>query len=92
MLLDIDRDELISKKDLFRLFLVERDDIVVFPYNNMRRIEILDVIRGDRISKTEFLDLVAQFPYLIFPAMRLQSTFKEFFCGFNFWKKAFFKL
>lgn len=92
MLLDVDRDEYISKKDLFRLFLQEREDIVVFPYNNMRRIEILDVVRGDRITKNEFLDLVAQFPYLLFPAYRLQSSFKEYFCGFSFWEKAKAKL
>jgi hypothetical protein len=71
-MLDIDRDDEISKKDLFRLLAVERDDIPVFPFNNMRTVEIIEIARGDKIHKSEFIGLVAQFPYLVFPAFRMQ--------------------
>ena len=54
----MDRDEVISKKDLFRLFAAEREEIIVFPFNNMRRIEIIDVVRGATINKGEFLNIV----------------------------------
>lgn len=70
-MLDRDRDEEISKKDLFRMFTIERDKLVVFPYNNMRAVEILEADRGDKIHKSDFIGLVAKFPYLVFPAFRL---------------------
>jgi hypothetical protein len=58
-LLDTDRDNELSKKDLFRLFMMERDDYVVFPFNNNRVVEIIPMERGDKIHKSEFANLVA---------------------------------
>ena len=52
---DKDRDDEISKKDLFRMFMMEREDLSVFPFNNMRSVEILQIDRGDKITKQEFV-------------------------------------
>lgn len=91
-MLDRDHDDEISKKDLFRVFTMEREDLVVFPYNNMRTVELIDVDRGDKIHKSDFVTLVVKFPYLVFPAFRLQSSMKECFGGFSFWRKCKVKL
>lgn len=57
-MLDKDRDEEISKKDLFRLFLTERDNEELFPNPIMRAVELLDLERGDKISKHDFVIVV----------------------------------
>jgi hypothetical protein len=89
---DRDRDEEISKKDLFRMFMIERDGMVVFPFNNMRAVELVELDRGDKINKHEFVDIIAQVPYIVFPAFRLQASMKEVFAGNRFWKKCKVKL
>ncbi len=50
-LLDRDRDGEISKKDLFRLFTIVVDGNQVFPTNNMRAVELINLERGDKITK-----------------------------------------
>ncbi len=68
---DRDRDDYISKKDVFRHLMIERDKKMVYPSNNMRAVELFKCDRGDRIDKKLFLRLVTDVPYLIFPAFRL---------------------
>ena len=57
-MLDRDRDQEISKRDLFRLFSLVIDSVPVFPHNNMRAVELLRMDRGDKIIKTDFYGIV----------------------------------
>ena len=50
-MLDRDRDQEISKKDLFRLFSLIIDNVPVFPTNTLRAVELIRIDRGDKISK-----------------------------------------
>lgn len=84
---DKDKDGEISKKDLFRQFRQVVDNQQVFPINNMRAIELINLERGDKITKSEFVLVVQALPYTVFPAFRLQSSMKEMFGGFSFWTK-----
>lgn len=84
---DKDRDEYISKKDIYRHLMLERSDQMVYPINNMRAVELFKCERGDRIDRKVFLRLVVQIPYLIFPAFRLQEQFIEAIVGFRFWRR-----
>lgn len=68
---DIDRDGEISKRDLFRMFTIVKENIQVFPINNMRAVELIPMERGDKITKMDFVDIVHKLPYTIFPSFRL---------------------
>lgn len=68
---DKDRDGEISKKDLFRLFTIDHENLQVYPTNNMRAVELIDLDRGDKIGKNEFINVVQQLPYVVFPSFRL---------------------
>jgi len=91
-MLDRDKDDEISKKDLYRLLNLDREEIQVFPINNTRAVELIDAERGDKLAKAEFLNIVNKIPYLVFPAFRLQSQMQEIFCGKSFWRKLKFKM
>eukprot|EP00347_Sterkiella_histriomuscorum_P006285 403353352 len=84
---DRDRDGEISKRDLFRLFTIVIDNIQVFPVNNMRAVELIQMERGDKMTKNDFVKIVQQLPYTIFPSFRLQSEMRETFGGNRFWRK-----
>ena len=84
---DKDKDGEISKKDLFRVFKTVVENIQMFPINNMRAIELINLERGDKITKSEFITVVQTLPYTVFPAFRLQSQMKEMFGGYFFWNK-----
>lgn len=84
---DKDRDDYISKKDVFRHLMIERNNNMVYPVNNLRAIELFKCERGDRIDRKMFLKLVTFVPYLIFPAFRLQEEIKEAIVGFRFWRR-----
>jgi hypothetical protein len=72
-MLDKDRDEEISKKDLFRLFNTERESLVVYPYTIMRAVELLELDRADKINKNDFIIVNQKVPYITFPAFRFQQ-------------------
>lgn len=84
---DRDRDDYISKKDVFRHLMIERNGSMIYPINNLRAIELFKCERGDRIDRKMFLRLVVQVPYLIFPAFRLQEEFRDAIVGFGFWRR-----
>ena len=48
---DKDRDDYISKKDVFRHLMSERDHNMIFPVNNLRAVELFKWERGDRIDR-----------------------------------------
>ncbi|CDW80386.1 ef hand family protein [Stylonychia lemnae] len=89
---DRDRDGEISKKDLFRLFTIVIDNIQVFPINNLRAIELISMERGDKMSKNDFIKVVQQLPYTVFPSFRLQGEMRETFGGGRFWRKCKIRL
>ena len=86
-MLDKDRDDYISKKDIFRHLMIERNKQMIYPVNNLRAVELFKCERGDRIDRKMFLKLIVQVPYLVFPAFRLQEEFREVIVGFRFWRK-----
>jgi len=53
----------------------------------MRAIELINLERGDKITKNEFITVVQTLPYTVFPAFRLQNQMKEMFGGYFFWNK-----
>ena len=91
-MLDRDRDAVISKKDCFRHVMLERDKKPIFPNNLLRAIELFECDRGDRISRKDFLRLVKDVPYLIFPAFRLQEEMRSILIGPRFWHKTYVKV
>ena len=70
-MLDKDKDDEISKRDLFRLFGLSREQQEVFPINNFRAVELIECERGDRFTKADFTNIVTRVPYTVFPAFRL---------------------
>ena len=56
---DRDRDDYISKKDVFRHLMLERDDQMVFPVNNLRAVELFKCERGDRIDRYDIFEGMA---------------------------------
>jgi len=58
-MLDKDKDGEISKKDLMRLLTMTRQNVTVFPMNNLRAIELLPIDRGDAITPKVFITVVA---------------------------------
>ncbi|KAL4434591.1 hypothetical protein ABPG74_007375 [Tetrahymena malaccensis] len=88
-MIDDDHDEVISKKDIIKFLVKERYGEEVFPFNQVKAIELLDVDRADRIKFEQFKRIEQQIPFLCYPAFRLQQIFKEQIKGNTFWKKIF---
>lgn len=80
-MLDEDRDDNLSKTDLFRFFMQYRDGQRLFPLNMIRALEICQVNRGDRIDIIEFAEVAQKVPYITFPCVRLQGIMREKFGG-----------
>jgi len=87
-MLDEDRNDEISKVDLFRFLMQFRDGMRIFPGNLTRSIEITYMKRGDTISQKDFYEITNKVPYVGFPAFRLQYTMREKFGGSDVWNRA----
>lgn len=49
-MLDNDRDNYISKKDLMTLLVSERFQEKIFPFNYIKAVELMDIERPDKIN------------------------------------------
>lgn len=82
---DEDKDETVSKADIFKQLMAQRVGQRVQPSNITRAIELVYMERGDMMDVTKFSELVGKVPYIIFPAVRLQQTMREKFGGYSLW-------
>jgi len=86
-LLDEDKDNFISKTDLFAYLLQMRSGQRVFPSNVTRCIEIVHMLRGDYMDIKIFAQLTQKVPFIMYPAVRLQTTLRIKFGGERMWRK-----
>lgn len=96
-MIDEDRDNHVSKADIFKQLLTSTPARVVDgvqvggqrvnPPNVTRAIELVYNTRGDNMNVTQFAELVDRVPFIIFPAVRLQQTMREKFGGKSLWRK-----
>lgn len=86
-LLDEDKDNFISKTDLFKYLLQMRSGQRVFPSNVTRCIEIVHMLRGDYMDIKIFAQLTQKVPFIMYPAVRLQTTLRIKFGGERMWRK-----
>jgi Ca2+-binding EF-hand superfamily protein len=84
-MLDENKDDDISKTDLFKFLFQFNEGYRVFPPNITRSVEIVKLTRGDQISIQQFAEMAQQVPYLIFPAIRLQKMMRIYFGGERLW-------
>jgi Ca2+-binding EF-hand superfamily protein len=80
-MIDNDQDNFISKKDMMKLLSIERFGKKIFPYNYVKAIETLEVVRGDKISNNDFRKLHLTVPFMCFPAFYLQKCFRANILG-----------
>lgn len=85
-LLDADYNHSISKTDIFKFLMQNREGYRVYPQNVTRSVELYPTKRGDKIDFMEFAEMVnTTCQFIVFPAFRLQSLVKERFGGFSTW-------
>ena len=71
-MLDADYNQSISKTDIFRFLMQNREGYRVYPQNVTRAVELYSTKRGDRIDFMEFADMVnSTCHFIVFPAFRL---------------------
>ena len=70
-MIDEDRDLSVSKADIFKQLLMQKNGHRLNPSNITRSIELVYMLRGDAMDEIAFAELVAKVPYIIFPTVRL---------------------
>ena len=91
-IIDVNNDELISKRDILLFFSREHNKKKIFPVNYLKQIEVLELDRADSISKSEFKKVLDKVPYLSYPSYRLQEQMKYMLGNKGFWAKVYTKL
>lgn len=59
----------------------------IFPINYLKLIETLEIERSDYIPKHEFIKVVFNVPFLVYPAVRLQEDMRKLIIGEKFWRQ-----
>lgn len=59
----------------------------IFPINYLKLIETLEIERSDYIPKHEFIKVVYNVPFLVYPAVRLQEDMRQLIIGEKFWRQ-----
>ena len=84
--LDTNDDEIISKKDILKFFSQKSsNNRRIFPINYLKLIETLEIERSDYIPRHEFIKVVNNVPFLVYPAVRLQEDMRRLIIGEKFW-------
>jgi Ca2+-binding EF-hand superfamily protein len=84
--IDTNNDEIISKRDILKLFSQKNRGKRIFPLNYLKLIEVIDLDRSDSISKHEINKVISHVPFLMYPAIRLQHDMRKRIIGEAFWK------
>lgn len=84
---DTNNDEIISKRDILRLFSQQRGGRRIFPLNYLKLIEVVELDRSDAISRHEIGKVIQHVPFLLYPAVRLQQDMRERIIGEKFWQE-----
>jgi len=90
--IDTNDDEVISKKDILKFFSQKHQGRRVFPINYLKLIEVLEIERSDYITKMDFIKVVNNVPFLVYPAVRLQEDMRHTILGETFWNSLVKKL
>ena len=86
-LIDTNEDEVISKKDILVFFSQKQNCMRIFPTNYLKLIEVMEIERSDFIPRHEFMKVIKNIPFLIYPAVRLQEDLKALILGDRFWNR-----
>jgi Ca2+-binding EF-hand superfamily protein len=86
-MIDEDRDQFVSKADIFKQLMITKAGQRVNPPNITRSIELVYMTRGDQMDVNHFAELVGKIPFIIFPTVRLQETLREKFGGKRLWQR-----
>jgi Ca2+-binding EF-hand superfamily protein len=85
---DLNHDHYINRNDIVKFFSIKKNDKKIFFSNYLDSINNYPhLVRSDKITFEEFLEICQDLHFIHYPAEKLQKLFKENILGEKFWKK-----